>query len=97
MRYVKVTVRTTVDVHEQVLQRAKRHAERTGQTLGAVVTAALAAYLAPRPARTAPPFELIVRGRPGGRFPSLDDMAETEAEEDIAGLRIPGLNRRVSS
>jgi hypothetical protein len=90
-------MRTTVDIQQQVLQRAKRHAERTGQTLGDVVTAALAAYLAPRPVQAAPPFELIVRGQPGGRFPSPDDIAQAESEEDVAGLRIPGLSRRVSS
>lgn len=90
-------MRTTVDIHEQVLQRAKRHAERTGQTLGAVVTAALTSYLAPPSTKKTPPFELIVRGRPGGRLPSLDDIAHAESEEEVAGLRIPGLSRRVSS
>jgi hypothetical protein len=95
-RVLEGTMRTTVDINEQVLARAKRHADRTGQTLGAVVTAALGAYLAPRSARSAPPFELIVRGLPGGRFPGPDEIARAEAEEEIAALRIPGLGRRVS-
>ena len=90
-------MRTTVDIGDQILRRAKRHAAHTGQTLGAVVTAALGAYLAPRSAGAAPPFELIVCGRPGGRFPSPDDIAKVEAEEELAGLRIPGKGGRASS
>ena len=30
-------VKTTVDVHDELLKRAKRHAQETGQTLRAVV------------------------------------------------------------
>lgn len=90
-------VRTTVDIDERVLERAKRHAAASGQSLGALVTAALGAFLAARAPPPAPPFELIVRGKPGGRCPSPEDMAALDAEEDVAALRIPGLGRRATS
>jgi hypothetical protein len=90
-------VRTTVDIDDRILERAKRHAASTGQTLGAVVSKALGAYLSSRRSREDPPFELIVRGRPGGRFPSPEELARVADEEDIAALRIPGRGGRAAS
>jgi hypothetical protein len=90
-------MRTTVDIDEAVLERAKRHAAANAKTLGALVTDALAAYLATE--RTSPeePFELIVCGRPGARFPSAREIAEIEAEEDVAALQVPRKRRRAAS
>ena len=81
-------MRTTVEIDERVLERAKRLASRTGRTLGAVVTEALSAHLTTRVARVDKPFELIVRGKPGGRFPTQEEMVAAEEEDDLASLRL---------
>ena len=47
-------------------------------------------YLAREPPGQAdPPFEVIVRGRPGARFPSAVDKTQAEEDEDLAALRLP--------
>lgn len=79
-------MRTTVDIDDRVLERAKRVATGTGQTLGALVSTALGAYLAARAPRKDEPFELIVRGRPGGRSPSTEEIAGAEQDDDMASL-----------
>lgn len=90
-------VRTTVDIEDKVLERAKRRAASSGQTLGELVTAALRAHLAKREKHEDPPFELIVRGEPGGRFPSPQDILEVEEREETESLRVPGRPRRAAS
>lgn len=90
-------MRTTVDIDERILERAKRHAAASGQTLGALVTAALGAFLAGRAQRADPPFELIVRGTPGARCPTPEEMAGLDEDEDVAALRVPGQGRRAAS
>ena len=63
-------MRTTVDIDDALLERAKRLALKEKQTLGAVVGQALAAYLGSRKAADKdPPFQLLVRGKAGARFP----------------------------
>jgi hypothetical protein len=84
-------MRTTVDLDPVALERAKRLAQRENRTLGSVLSEALAAYVSKRrDAEADPPFELIVRGSPGARFPSPGEIARVEEEEDLAALRIPG-------
>jgi len=62
-------MRTTVDIDDGLLERAKRLALKEKQTLGAVVGQALAAYLGSRKAADKdPPFQLLVRGKAGARF-----------------------------
>jgi hypothetical protein len=91
-------MRTTVDVDPAVLQRAKRLAGSEKRTLGSVVNDALVAYLGKRkPSSKDPPFELIVRGTPEGRFPTPTDLSEIEDEEDMARLGIPGTRRHAPS
>lgn len=76
-------MRTTVDLDERVLERAKKAAAANGQTLSAVVSEALNAYLAlPRAARVDQPFELLVRGRATDPFPSAEDFEEADLEDD---------------
>jgi hypothetical protein len=83
-------MRTTVDLDPNALERAKRLAQKENRTVGSVISDALAAYVTrPPPAQEDPPFELIVRGRPGARFPSVHEMAQVEEDEDLASLRIP--------
>lgn len=82
-------MRTTVDVDDALLERAKRLALKDGRTLSAVVNSALAAYLGGRRSTgKEEPFELIVRGKPDGRFPTPADLAEVEEDEDLEALRI---------
>jgi predicted transcriptional regulator len=90
-------VRTTVDIDPRLLARAKQLAAEQRRTLGAVVGDALSAYLASRSAAVAdPPFKLLVRGRPNGRFPTPAEVAAIEEEEDIAALAIPRKARRAA-
>ena len=90
-------MRTTVDLDPAILERAKRLALSEGKTLGAVFSEALAAYLGKRKqVAKDPPFELLVRGNPRGRFPSSADMNDAEEAEELAALRIPGTKRRAA-
>jgi len=90
-------MRTTVDLDPAVLERAKRLALSEGKTLSSILSEALAAYLGKRKQSAKdPPFELIVRGSPRGRFPSAAEVAALEDEEELASLRIPGAKRRAS-
>jgi predicted transcriptional regulator len=87
-------MRTTVDIDEAVLDRAKRLASSEKRTLGALVSEAVAAYVAVRrkPTKDAP-FELIVRGTQRGRFPTPAELAAAQDEEDLGSLNIPGVRR----
>ena len=88
-------MRTTIDIEARALERAKKLAAASGRTLGEVVSAALTAYAAGRPAaRAAEPFELVVRGRRGGRFPEPSDISRILDEEDASGLVVRGLVKR---
>lgn len=90
-------MRTTVDVDAALLERAKRLALKDGRTLSAVVNGALAAYLGGRKgANKEEPFELIVRGKPGGRFPTPGDIADVEEREDLESLRMARVKERAA-
>jgi hypothetical protein len=83
-------MRTTVDIDDTALERAKRLAHRENRTLGAVISDAIAAYVSKRGKRAPDPaFELIVRGKPGHRFPLPEEIARIEEGEDAEALRIP--------
>jgi hypothetical protein len=87
-------MRTTVDIEDALLQRAKRAAAKQKQTLGALVGEALAAYLGSRKsAGKDPAFELLVRGKPGGKFPTTAEVLEAEEEEEVSARGIPSLKR----
>jgi len=90
-------MRTTVDIDDGLLERAKRLALKEKQTLGAVVGQALAAYLSSRKAADKdPPFQLLVRGKAGARFPTAEELTQVEEDEDRAALAIPKLKRRAT-
>lgn len=90
-------MRTTIDLDAAILERAKRLALKDGRTLSAVVNGALAAYLGSRKgSNKEDPFELIVRGKPGGRFPTPIDIAEAEESEDLESLRIARVKKRAA-
>ncbi len=64
-------MRTTLDIEDAVLERARRHASRQGATLTAIVERALRMFLSQRPER-AEPLETrwVVVG--GQRLPDVD-------------------------
>lgn len=78
-------MKTTLDIDDRLLERAKRHASTQGTTLRAVVEEALRARLAPRPEATlryrfSPP---TVRG---SRPPAVD-VADRKALYDFLDER----------
>ncbi|MBI2376065.1 MAG: hypothetical protein HYV07_18875 [Deltaproteobacteria bacterium] len=84
-------MRTTVEIEDRVLDRAKRHAAQSGRSLGELVTEALASYMSLRSKQPAVPFELLVRGSRTDSAPSPSDLARAEEEDEVASLRIPGV------
>lgn len=83
-------MRTTVDLDDALLARAKRLALGEKTSLSRVVGDALTAYLGiRRQIESDPPFELIVRGKANGRFPTPAEMIAVEEEEDRSALAIP--------
>jgi len=84
-------MRTTVDLDPGLLETAKRLAAKEHRTLSAVLGDALAAYLGIRRQTSKdPPFEVLVRGKPRGRFPTAADLAALEDEEAVSALALPG-------
>jgi predicted transcriptional regulator len=87
-------MRTTVDIDDALLERAKRLALKEKQTLGAVLGQALAAYLGSRrQSGKDPPFELIVAGSARGRFPTAAEIAAVEEADEVRALAIPSRKR----
>jgi hypothetical protein len=86
MRHCDATmlvVRTTVNIDERLLRRAKQEAARSNRSLGDVVDDALRLLLAPAGRRrTVPELELPVFGGSGLR-PAVD----LEDKEGLASLR----------
>ena len=92
-----IHMRTTVDIDDGLLERAKRLALKEKQTLGAVVGQALAAYLSSRRAAAVdPPFELLVRGKVGARFPTAEEVLLADEDDDRKALAIPRVKRRAA-
>lgn len=90
-------MRTTVDLEEGMLERAKELALKERRTLSAVLADALSAYLGSKRLRPKQrEFELLVRGRPKGRFPTPGEIAAVEEEEDVAALAMPRARRRAA-
>jgi hypothetical protein len=88
-------MRTTVDLDQGMLERARKRALEERRTLSAVVSEALAAYLGRKGTKAKQPkFELLVRGRPGARFPTPAELSAIEEEEDGAALALPRRRRR---
>ena len=90
-------VRTTIDLPAPVLARAKRLAAERGVTLSSVVVDALSSHLSgSRQQKPDKPFELVVRGRAGARFPGPEEIESVGDEEDVAALGIPGVRGRAA-
>lgn len=90
-------MRTTVDLDDALLARAKRLALGERTSLSRIVGDALAAYLGIRQkVESDPPFELIVRGKAKGRFPTPTEMIAVEEDEDRSALAIPRTRTRAA-
>ena len=85
-------VKTTVDVHDELLKRAKRHARETGQTLRAVIEEGLRLVLE-KPPPTGYKLPDLRVGNPGDPNPlehlTWDEMLEL-MYGDRSGEWIPG-------
>jgi hypothetical protein len=75
------SVKTTLNLDERLLARAKALALREGTTLTALLEDALRARLAPRP-KSATPIELKLPTVKGSALPNID-IADREALFDL--------------
>lgn len=80
---VSFTMRTTLDIDDDVLLAAKEHAARERKSLGAVISA-LARDSLRRPAR---PASRGAPARRGGRFAVLPQRDEVVTLEHVRGLQ----------
>lgn len=79
-------MRTTLDLDETLLRKAKRKAAGEGTTLTAVIEMALAQYLAPaRP--SGKPFRLRLLTRKGRRVAGVDFADRDRLYERMEGRR----------
>lgn len=90
-------MRTTIDLEESLLRRARQRATASGTTLSRLVQEALRAHLRPRARAARPPFDLITCGTVGARCPTPGEMQAAVQDEDTAALRIPGVGRRADA
>jgi hypothetical protein len=90
-------MRTTIDLDSALLEKAKQQAQGEQRTLSALINEALVAYFGARrsPSKD-PPFEILTRGKAGGRFPSAGEIAAVEDEEDASSLAGVGGRRAAS-
>jgi hypothetical protein len=79
-------MRTTLDIDDRLLTRARRQAAREGTTLTALIERALAALLAPKP-RKRDRFVLRVKTE-RGRYIGRVDPANRDALYDVMEGRL---------
>jgi len=79
-------MRTTIDLESELLAAAKERAMKRKTTLSRIVQDAVKAYLEAAPAGEEPaPFELLTAGRPGGLFPSPQEVSSLLDEDETQG------------
>jgi hypothetical protein len=79
-------MRTTLDIEDGLLRRARRKAAAEGRTLTSVIEEALQALLG-RPARSRSPFRLRWVTRRGSRPPAVDVADRQALYERLDGRR----------
>jgi|HubBroStandDraft_3_1064219.scaffolds.fasta_scaffold32832_2 hypothetical protein len=86
-------MRTTLELPDELLKRAKIAAVERGETLRELIGRALAKELAagppPEPARRRLRFPLFSSQQPGSLELTNADLARAEAEEDLRRLGLP--------
>ncbi|MBI4815085.1 MAG: DUF2191 domain-containing protein [Deltaproteobacteria bacterium] len=85
-------MRTTLEIEDRVLDRAKRLAAKSGVTLGQLVSEALVSYTSIQARRADAPFHLIVAGDARARAPTPEEIFRAEEDEELQNLRIPGVS-----
>ncbi len=83
---MRLCMRTTLDIEDQLLRLARRKAAAEGRTLTAVIEEALHALLR-RPARPARPFRLRWVTRRGTQLPAVDVADRQALYERLDGRR----------
>jgi hypothetical protein len=83
-------VRTTINISDALLERAKRAAARENRTLGELIELALQDRLRQEPTRAkAPAFRLVTFGKgglqPGLSWERLKDLTDVEEAERLGG------------
>jgi hypothetical protein len=79
-------MKTTIEIADALLARAKRHARKTGKPLRALVEEGLRRVLEEHPARTAYRLPDCSVGNPRGRNP-LEAMTWQDLRDEIYGGR----------
>ena len=74
-------MKTTIDIDDELLLRAKRHARRTGQPLRAVVEEGLRRVLSTAPSRRRYRLPDLSVGNPRG-----PDPLEAHSRQDLRGI-----------
>jgi hypothetical protein len=85
-------MRTTIDLPDELLKRAKIAAVERGVTLRELVGSALAKDLAPPtpdPAKRRVQFPIFSSAHPGSLHLTNADLARAEVEEDLRRLGLP--------
>ena len=79
-------MKTTIDITDALLERARKHAQRSGTSLRALVEEGLRRVLSEE--RAKPKYVLPDRsvGKPGGRDP-LESMSWQDLRDEIYGGR----------
>ena len=75
------SVKTTLDIHDELLKRAKRHAKKTGRPLRAVVEDGLRQVLSTPPSRSRYRLPDLSTGHAGA-----EDPLEVYSRQDLRGL-----------
>lgn len=81
-----ICMRTTLDLEDGLLRRARRKAAEEGRTLTGLIEDALRALLG-RPARPRRPFRLRLPTRRGTRLPDVDIADRDALYERLEGRR----------
>ncbi len=79
-------MRTTLDIDDHVLRRAKQLAAQEGKTLTRIVEEALRERVG-RPRRTEPPFRLRLLTKKGRRIPGVNLADRDALYERMEGRR----------
>jgi Bacterial antitoxin of type II TA system, VapB len=87
-------MRTTIDLEQPLLRRARQRAAASGTTLSRLVQEALRSYLQAQARKPTPNFELITCGTVGGRCPTPIEIQNALHDDDAAALRMPGVRDR---
>lgn len=90
-------MRTTVDVPDLLLKRAKRVAAERDTSLSAIVAEALSAYLRRDAPSDEAPFVLVEGGRPGAPMPTPDAIEAALDSEEREALALGRGGRRAAS